>query len=95
MKKAQSERMKGKAPVAAIEAAKKWRKENGGYWKGKKRTEETIEKMRNAQQEKAIKILAHYPDGKEKEFDSMALFYPLTLTFTTMKMLYFCVIKIK
>ena len=72
MKKAQSERMKGKAPVAAIEAAKKWRKENGGYWKGKKRTEETIEKMRNAQQEKAIKILAHYPDGKEKEFDSMA-----------------------
>lgn len=72
MKKAQSERMKGKAPLAAIEAAKKWRKENGGYWKGKKRTEETIEKMRNAQQEKAIKIVAHYPDGKEKEFDSMA-----------------------
>ena len=72
MKMAQSERMKGKAPLAAIEAAKKWRKENGGYWKGKKRTEETIEKMRNAQQEKAIRILAHYPDGKEKEFDSMA-----------------------
>ena len=72
MRKAQSERMKGKAPLAAIEAAKKWREKNGAYWKGKKMPEEIIEKMRKAQEKKAIRVIAHYPDGREKIFDSMA-----------------------
>jgi len=72
MKRAQSERMRGKEPKVASEAAKEWREKNGGnYWKGKKMSDEAKTNMSTAQRKRATKIKAHYPDGSEKIFETM------------------------
>lgn len=72
MKQAQSDRMKGTNPTAAIEGAKEWVKENGGgYWKGKKLSEEARANMKKAQQERGTTVIAHFPDGSTQEFPTM------------------------
>lgn len=72
MKRAQSERMKGKEPKAASSAAKVWREKNGGnYWTGKKMSEKAKANMSVAQRKRAIRIKAHYPDNSEKVFETM------------------------
>ena len=73
MNKAQSDRMKGKVPTAATEAAKEWVKQNGGsYWKGKKMPEEARAKIKAVQQAngtavRAIKVI----DGSSEDFPTM------------------------
>ena len=71
MKRAQSERLKGIEPKAASEGAKKWREKNGSYWTGKKMSEKAKANMSAAQRKRATKVKAHYPDGREEEFETI------------------------
>ena len=70
---AQSERMKGVVPEAATEASKGWREENGGgYWKGKKMSDEAKKNMKEAQQKRGIKVRVTFKDGTTKDFNTMS-----------------------
>ena len=72
MKKAQSDRMKGKEPVAATIGAKAWVEQNGGgYWKGKKIPEEARVNMKKAQQQRGIGVIAHFPDGHTQSYNTL------------------------
>ena len=71
VKRAQSKRLKGVEPKAASEGAKKWREKNGSYWTGKKMSEKAKANMSAAQRKRATKVKAHYPDGRETEFETL------------------------
>ena len=71
MKQAQSERLKGIEPKAASQAAKEWREKHGGYWSNHEMSDEAKANMSVAQRKRAIRIKAHYPDGRETEFETM------------------------
>ena len=71
-RRAQSERLKGIEPKAATEKAKARREENGGgYWKGKKMSDEARKNMKEAQQKRGIKVKVVYKDGTTKDFNTM------------------------
>lgn len=69
---AQSERMKGVVPEAATEAAKGWREKNGGgYWKGKKMSDDTKKNIKQAQQKRGVKVRVTFKDGATKDYNTM------------------------
>lgn len=63
--------MKGIEPKTASEKANEWRKENGGYWKGKKMSDEAKKNMKQAQQKRGVKVRVTYKDGTTKDFNTM------------------------
>ena len=71
-RQAQSQRMKGKVPIAATIAAKEWVKKNGGgYWKNHTFSDVARANMKKAQQARGIDSIATYPDGHEELFPTM------------------------
>ena len=70
-KRAQSERMKGTKPSAATKKAKEWYAKEGGYWKGKKMSDEAKKNMKEAQQKRGVKVRVTYKDGTTKDFNTM------------------------
>ena len=70
-RRAQSDRLKGKEPKAASEKANEWRKENGGYWKDKKMSDEAKKNMKEAQQKRGVKVRVIYKNGTTKDFNTM------------------------
>ena len=70
-RKAQSERMKGKEPVKASEAAKEYRKTHKPYWQEHPVTDEMRANMKAAQQKLGTKVIAIYPDGATQVFNTM------------------------
>ena len=71
-RRAQSERLKGIEPTAATEKAKEWHAKEGGYWKGKKMSEEAIKNMKEAQQKRGVKVRVTYKDGTTKDFNTIS-----------------------
>ena len=79
MKAAQSERQRGKIPIAAKEGADRWRKENGGsYWKGKKMNAEARAKMKKIQQDRGKAVICHTPEGELLYFNTYYDAYTFT-----------------
>ena len=71
-RQAQSQRMKGKVPVAAVAAAKEWVKKNGGgYWKNHNFSDVARANMKKAQQARGTNCIVTYPDGHEEHFNTM------------------------
>lgn len=69
---AQSKRLKGVVPEAAVAGAKQWVKANGGgYWKNHELPEEAKQHMKEAQQQRGTKVRAIYKDGTTKDFTTM------------------------
>ena len=63
--------MKGTKPSAATKKAKEWYAKEGGYWKGKKMSDEAIKNMKEAQQKRGVKVRVTYKDGTTKDFNTM------------------------
>lgn len=71
-RRAESERLKGKVPEAATQGAKLWVINNGdGYWKGKTMTHEAKQHMKEAQQNRGIKVRVEYSDGRVETYNTM------------------------
>ena len=71
-RRAQSERMKGIEPTAATKKAKEWYAKEGGYWKGKKMSDEAKKNMKEAQQKRGIKVRVTYDNGTTIDFNTMS-----------------------
>jgi len=69
---AESERLKGKVPEAATQGAKLWVINNGGgYWKNHPLTPEAKQHMKEAQQNRGIKVRVEYSDGRVETYNTM------------------------
>ena len=69
---AQSKRLKGVIPGAAVAGAKQWVKVNdGGYWKNHELPEKAKQHMKEAQQQRGTKVRAIHKDGTTKDFNTM------------------------
>lgn len=72
MRQVQSDRMKGREPVAATIGAKTWVKENGGgYWSNHELSDEAKANMKAAQQKRGTAVIAHFPDGHTEVYNTM------------------------
>ena len=72
VKAALSAKRKGKEPKAASEGLQQYIAKNGhGPTLGIKQSEEAKSNMKKAQQKLGVKVLAIYPDGSRKEFNTM------------------------
>ena len=71
-RRAESERLKGMEPKAATKGAKLWVINNGGgYWKNHPLTPEAKQHMKEAQQNRGIKVRVEYSDGRVKIYNTM------------------------
>lgn len=69
---AQSKRLKGIVPEAAVVGAKQWAVRNGGgYWKNHELPKEAKQHMKEAQQQRGTKVRAIHKDGTTQDFTTM------------------------
>lgn len=72
MRQVQSDRLKGREPVAATIGAKTWVRENGGgYWSNHELSDEAKANMKAAQQKRGTAVIAHFPDGHTEVYNTM------------------------
>ncbi len=71
-RRAESERLKGKEPKAATQGAKLWVINNGGsYWKNHPLPPEAKRHMKEAQQNRGVKVRVEYCDGRVETYNTM------------------------